>query len=137
MTFPYHAYRRAAPPPITATTLSADLAVLAGGGGNVAIAIGSEGLMIIDGGLPNRAADLQKAIAEVDARKVGEKWLSQKVTMEAPNRTFEPLDPEGTPAEVFSKNEKRSFGKENKGFMNPEMSVRVASSSLSRHSQKA
>jgi cyclase len=143
MTFAYRAYGQAAPQPITATKLSADLAVLAGDGGNVAIVIGPDGLMMIDGGLPNRVADLQKAITEVDAHKVRvlfnthwhfdhtgsnetlgaagakiiahentKKWLSQKVTMEAFNRTFEPLKPEGIPTEVFSKGGKMSFGKE-------------------------
>ncbi len=143
MSFAYSAFGQAAPPPITATKLSADLALLAGDGGNVAIVIGPDGLMMIDGGLPNRVAELQKAIAEVDSHKVQvlfnthwhfdhtgsnetlgasgvkiiahentKKWLSQKVTLEALNRTFEPLKPEGLPVEVFAKGGKMTFGKE-------------------------
>jgi len=143
MSFAYSAFGQAAPPPITATKLSADLALLAGDGGNVAIVIAPDGLMMIDGGLPNRVAELQKAIAELDSHKVQvlfnthwhfdhtgsnetmgasgvkiiahentKKWLSQKVTLEALNRTFEPLKPEGLPAEVFAKGGKMTFGKE-------------------------
>jgi cyclase len=139
----YFGYGQGTPAPIKATKLSGSLALLEGDGGNVALVIADDGLMMIDGGLPDRAADLQKAIAEVDSHKVRtlfnthwhfdhvgsnemlgkagvkiiahentKKWLSQKVTMEAFNRTFEPLKPEGLPAETFSKGGKLTFGKE-------------------------
>jgi glyoxylase-like metal-dependent hydrolase (beta-lactamase superfamily II) len=55
---------------------------------------------------------LGKAGVKIIAHENTRKWLSQKVTMEALNRTFEPLKPEGIPAEVFSKGGKMSFGKE-------------------------
>ena len=55
---------------IEATKLTDSIALLTGDGGNVAIVIGKDGLMMIDGGLPYLAADLQKAVAAVDAQKV-------------------------------------------------------------------
>jgi glyoxylase-like metal-dependent hydrolase (beta-lactamase superfamily II) len=60
----------AAAPPITVTKLTDRLAVLSGAGGNVGLVIGSDGLLMIDGGLPNRVTDLAKAIAEIDGRRV-------------------------------------------------------------------
>jgi cyclase len=143
MSITYTAFGQAAPQTITATKLAPNLALLAGDGGNVAVVIGADGLMMIDGGLPDRAADLQKAVAGVDAHPVRvlfnthwhfdhtgsnellgkagvkiiahentKKWVSQKVTIEAFNRTTEPLKPEGIPAETFSKGGKMTFGKE-------------------------
>jgi len=139
----YRALGQNAPAPITATKLSDDLALMMGDGGNVAVIIGPDGLMMIDGGLPNRAADLQKAIASVDSHKVQvlfnthwhfdhtgsnellgaqgvkiiahentKKHLSTKTTMEALNRTFDPVKPEGLPAETFAKGGKMTFAKQ-------------------------
>lgn len=139
----YPAFGQGTPPPIKATKLSGNLVLIEGDGGNVALVVGDDGLMMIDGGLPDRVADLQKTIADVDSHKVStlfnthwhfdhtgsnealgkagvkivahentKKWLSQKVTMEAFNRTFEPLKPEGLPVETFSKGGKMTFGKE-------------------------
>lgn len=59
-----------APPAIAVTKLTERIAVLANAGGNVALVIGPDGLLMVDGGLPNRAADLAKAIAEIDGRRV-------------------------------------------------------------------
>ncbi len=59
-----------APTPITATKLTDRLVVLAGAGGNVALVVGADGLLMVDGGLANRAADLAKAIADIDGRRV-------------------------------------------------------------------
>jgi len=70
-TFTYRAFaQQGAAPAITATKLAADLVVLAGDGGNVAIVIGADGLLMIDGGLTERSADLLKAIADLDGHKV-------------------------------------------------------------------
>ncbi len=44
--------------------LSDRLAMLYGDGGNVAIALSPDGLMMIDGGFPERSADLLKAVSE-------------------------------------------------------------------------
>ena len=56
------------PTPITAVKLSDRLAVLMGDGGNVAIVISDDGLMMVDGGLADRSADLLKAVsAQVDS----------------------------------------------------------------------
>ena len=59
-----------APPAISVTKLTDRIAVFANAGGNVALVMGPDGLLMVDGGLPNRAADLAKAIAEVDGRRV-------------------------------------------------------------------
>jgi cyclase len=145
LSFAYSAFGQAAqaPPPIKATKLSEDLAVLMGDGGNVAVLIAPDGLMMIDGGLPNRAADMQKAVEEVDAHKVRilfnthwhfdhvgsnealgksgakiiahenvNKRLSTKVYSEALNRSFDPLKPEGLPADMFTKGGRLTFGKQ-------------------------
>ncbi len=131
------------PPPITATKLSDKVAVLMGDGGNVAVIIGDDSLMLIDGGLPERAADLQNAIKGIDSHPVKvlfnthwhfdhtgsnellgnlgtkivahentKKWVSMKVTLEALNRTFDPLATVGRPTETFTKSGKMTFGKE-------------------------
>jgi cyclase len=57
-----------APAPIAAAKLSDRLAVLMGDGGNVAIVISDDGLMMVDGGLADRSADLLKAVStQVDS----------------------------------------------------------------------
>jgi cyclase len=57
-------------PPITATKLTPTLVLFTGNGGNIALLLGTTGLMLIDGGLPDRTSELMKAIATVDARPV-------------------------------------------------------------------
>jgi cyclase len=143
-TFTYRTgFGQGAPPPITATKLSPSVILLSGDGGNVALVLASDGLMLVDGGLPERAADLLKAVTDVDAHKITtvfnthwhfdhigcnetlgkngakiiahenvKKRLGMRVTMEALNRTFEPLKPEGQPSQTFAKNGKMTFGKE-------------------------
>ena len=60
----------ATPAPITAIKLTDRLAVLAGAGGNVGLVIGRDGLLMIDGGLPDRAADMASAVAAISPRMV-------------------------------------------------------------------
>jgi cyclase len=145
VSFTYSVFGQAAqaPPPIKATKLTDDLAVLMGDGGNVAVVIAPDGLMMIDGGLPNRTQDMLKAVEEVDSHKVRilfnthwhfdhvgcnealgksgariiahenvKKRLSVKVDSEALGRSFDPLKPEGLPAETFTKGGKLTFGKQ-------------------------
>ncbi len=143
LSFTYIGFGQQAPAPIKVTKLSDRVALVTGDGGNVAVIIAEDGLMMIDGGLPERAADMQKAVKDVDSHPVRvlfnthwhfdhvgsnellgksgakiighenvKKWLSQRVTMESMNRTFEPLSPEGRPAETFTKAGKMTFGKE-------------------------
>lgn len=59
-----------APVSITATKLTDRLAVLGGAGGNVGVIVGPDGLLMIDGGTANRAADLAAAIAQVSPQMV-------------------------------------------------------------------
>ena len=58
------------PAPIAATKLTDRLAVLSGVGGNVGLVMGPDGLVMVDGGLANRAADLAATIADVSPRMV-------------------------------------------------------------------
>jgi glyoxylase-like metal-dependent hydrolase (beta-lactamase superfamily II) len=65
------AFGQAPPAPaITATRLTDRIVVLANAGGNVGLVVGPEGVLMVDGGLPNRAADVAKAIADVSPRMV-------------------------------------------------------------------
>jgi len=142
--FTYRAFaQNAAAPAITATKLAPELVMLSGDGGNVAVVIGPEGLLMIDGGLPERSADLLKAVSEADGRKIvtlfnthwhfdhvgcnealgrmgakiiahenTKKHLAVRTTMEAASRTFEPLKPEGMPAETFTTGGRLTVGKQ-------------------------
>jgi cyclase len=127
-------------PAITATKLGPTLVLLSGNGGNVALVIGRNGLMMVDGGLPENAAAMLKAVAGVDSHpvttvfnthwhfdhigcnealgKIGAKiiahentrrHLSQRVTLEALGRTFEPLQAQGRPVETFATSGKMTF----------------------------
>jgi glyoxylase-like metal-dependent hydrolase (beta-lactamase superfamily II) len=58
------------PTPITAKKLTDRIVVLSGAGGNVGLVIAPEGGLMIDGGLPNRAGDLAKAVADIIRRPV-------------------------------------------------------------------
>jgi cyclase len=49
------------PPRITATRLTDRIAALSGAGGNIGVVIGNDGLLMIDGGLANRAMDVVAA----------------------------------------------------------------------------
>jgi cyclase len=60
----------AAPDPIQATKLTDNIVLLAGDGGNVGLALAPDGLLLIDGGYSNRAAELQEAIGGVDSHPV-------------------------------------------------------------------
>ena len=61
---------RQAAPAIVVKKLTDTIALLTGDGGNVAVVIGTDGLMMVDGGLANRSMDLVKAIGDVDGRPV-------------------------------------------------------------------
>jgi glyoxylase-like metal-dependent hydrolase (beta-lactamase superfamily II) len=58
------------PAPITATTLTDRIAVLSGAGGNVGVLVGNDGIVMIDGGLANRAMDVVAAAAQISPRMV-------------------------------------------------------------------
>jgi glyoxylase-like metal-dependent hydrolase (beta-lactamase superfamily II) len=56
--------------PIKATKLADHISLLTGDGGNIALVTGNDGLLMVDGGYLERAADLLKAAAEVDPHRV-------------------------------------------------------------------
>ncbi len=58
------------PAPIAATKLTDRIAMLAGAGGNVGLVTGPDGLLMIDGGLANRASDLAKTVGDISPRMV-------------------------------------------------------------------
>lgn len=67
----YRAFGQAAPPPIHATKLSDRIAMIDGDGGNVGIIISGDGLMMVDGGVPDLSAALLKTVSEqVDAHTI-------------------------------------------------------------------
>ena len=70
MTLAFDALGQTAPP-IQATKLSPQLALVSGDGGNIAIAIAPDGLLMVDSGLAAPAAALLTAVnQQVDAHKV-------------------------------------------------------------------
>ncbi|MBZ5583936.1 MAG: MBL fold metallo-hydrolase [Acidobacteriia bacterium] len=128
--------------PIKGSKLSANLALVTGDGGNIAIVISKDGLLMVDSGLAERSGDLLSAVNEqVDAHRITlvfnthwhldhvganellgragskimahenvKKRLSQKIVMEALNRTVEPLKPEGLPTRTFNGAGQLNFG---------------------------
>ena len=69
LTWPTYGQPRT-PAPIVATKLTDRIAMFAGAGGNVGLVIGPGGLMMVDGGLANRAKELAQAIAKMNRRRV-------------------------------------------------------------------
>jgi glyoxylase-like metal-dependent hydrolase (beta-lactamase superfamily II) len=63
-------YAQAPTTPIKATKLTNHIALLTGDGGNIALILSNDGLMMVDGGYAERAADLLRAAAEVDPHQV-------------------------------------------------------------------
>jgi cyclase len=58
------------PAPIKATKLSDGITLVTGDGGNIAVVTAADGLLMIDAGLPDRAADLVKAVAGISSLPV-------------------------------------------------------------------
>lgn len=65
-------FGQAAPAPIQNTKLTDRLFVFMGDGGNVAVLLSPDGLFQVDGGLPDRSADLAGAIAQVSKKPVSQ-----------------------------------------------------------------
>lgn len=63
-------FGQAPPDPIRAAKLTDRIMLLSGDGGNVGLVLAEDGVMMIDGGFANRAAELQKAAAEADSHPV-------------------------------------------------------------------
>ena len=58
------AFSAAADSPITAERITDNLTLLSGAGGNITVLSNSEGLLLVDGSLPERATDLMKFLDE-------------------------------------------------------------------------
>ena len=58
------------PAPVTASKLTDGIAVLSGAGGNVGVLVGSDGVLMIDGGIANRAMDVVAAATQISPRMV-------------------------------------------------------------------
>lgn len=70
MSLTWPAYGQPRPPaPIMATKLTDRIAIFAGAGGKVGLVIGPADLMMVDGGLANRAKELAQAIAMMNKRR--------------------------------------------------------------------
>ncbi|MGA7235223.1 MAG: MBL fold metallo-hydrolase [Bryobacteraceae bacterium] len=63
-------HAQTAAPPIHSTKLTDHIVLLTGDGGNIALILANDGLMMVDGGYAERASDLLKAAAEVDPHEV-------------------------------------------------------------------
>ncbi len=71
LTFTYRALGQNPPPPMKVSKLTDRITLISGDGGNVAVVIGDDGLMMVDGGYAERASELLKNISEqVDTHKV-------------------------------------------------------------------
>ena len=58
------------PEPLSTIKLTDHLSVVMGAGGNIAVLTGDEGTLQVDSGLPNRSADIAKAVADVSVQPV-------------------------------------------------------------------
>ncbi len=58
------------PDPLTTVKLTDHLSIVMGAGGNIAVLTGDEGTVQVDSGLPNRTADIAKAVADLSAQPV-------------------------------------------------------------------
>ena len=56
--------------PLNTVKLTDTLSVVMGAGGNIAVLTGNEGVLQVDSGLPNRAADIAKSVADLSPRPV-------------------------------------------------------------------
>jgi glyoxylase-like metal-dependent hydrolase (beta-lactamase superfamily II) len=69
MTWPVFGQGRG-PAPIAAGKITERIAVLSGAGGNIAVVVGADGVLMIDGGLANRAMEVVAAAAQISPRMV-------------------------------------------------------------------
>jgi len=60
----------AQPPPLKINKLADNVSLITGDGGNIAVVSSSDGLLVIDAGLPERAADLLTSISTVNDKPV-------------------------------------------------------------------
>ena len=66
---PFRAYAQSDHTALTSTRLSDTITMVSGGGGNVVVAAGDDGVAMVNGGLREHAADLSKTVAEIGGGK--------------------------------------------------------------------
>src|SRR6476660_448784 len=64
LALPRKTFGQGSPATIVATRLSENLLEVTGAGANVIVLTGSDGVLMVDGGLPDRSADLLRLVAE-------------------------------------------------------------------------
>lgn len=64
LSLPYQAFGRQHSAPIAANKLTDNVTLITGAGGNVVVLAGPEGLLMVNGGLPERSPDLMKLISD-------------------------------------------------------------------------
>jgi glyoxylase-like metal-dependent hydrolase (beta-lactamase superfamily II) len=65
----FRTYAQSHPASLTSTKLSGTLTLVSGGGGNVVVVTGEDGVAMVNGGLREHAADLSKTVAEIGGGK--------------------------------------------------------------------
>src|ERR1019366_5768080 len=60
----HRVFAQPAPATIKTTKLSDNLVMITGAGANVMLVLSPDGVLMVDGGLPDRSADLLKVVAE-------------------------------------------------------------------------
>lgn len=63
LSYGMRAYAEERPASITATRLTDNLSLITGAGGNVVVVTGPDGVLMVNGGLPEKSADLLQAVA--------------------------------------------------------------------------
>lgn len=63
MPLPYKAFGQGSASQISTTKLTGNITLISGAGSNVLVVNGNDGLLMVDGGLPEHAADLLKVVA--------------------------------------------------------------------------
>lgn len=136
------AFAQQAPPALKLESVGKNLTVLSGAGGNIALLAASDGLLMIDSGLPDTAkavldkaksagpkiavlinthwhydhtganTDIGKSGAKLIAHVNVKKRLSTNQKIAFMNRDFAPLPAEGQPAETFTDKGKVSYAGE-------------------------
>jgi glyoxylase-like metal-dependent hydrolase (beta-lactamase superfamily II) len=125
---------------ITTTKLTDDITLISGAGSNVLVVRGSDGVLMVDGGLPERSSDLLstvgggqvqalfnthwhlentgandalgKAGAKIIAHENTKLWMGAEIVVQWQKRTYKPRAKVSRPTQSFYTTGKLAFGKE-------------------------